>query len=189
MARIPYPDPATLPAELRDYLERGNNMNILRMLSHASPGVFEGFNRLSQGLMIRSPLDPVLREVAILRVGYLSKAAYEIYHHEAIGRAVGLTEPQLRAIEHGQSDGGPADPVLTPAQLAVLRFADDTVLNVRASDATLAEVRKHVSDSDLVDLIMVIGCYMMVARLLETTGVEIDELPLSLRTLGTSSKS
>ena len=184
MARIPYPDPAALPAELRDYLQRGNNMNILRMLSHASPGVFDGFNRLSQGLMIRSPLDAALREVAILRVGYLSKAAYEIYHHEAIGRAVGLTEPQLRAIERGQPD-----PALTPAQLAVLRFTDDTVLNVRAGDATLAEVRKFLGDADLVDLIMVIGCYMMVARLLETTGVEIDELPLSLRTLGTGSTS
>jgi alkylhydroperoxidase family enzyme len=184
MARIPYPDPAALPAELRDYLERGNNMNILRMLSHASPGVFDGFNRLSQGLMIKSPLDPILREVAILRVGHLSKAAYEIYHHEAIGRAVGLTEPQLRAIERGA-----ADPVLTPAQQAVMRFADDTVLNVRAGDATLAEVRKFIGDSDLIDLIMVIGCYMMVARLLETAGVEIDELPLTLRTLGTRSSS
>lgn len=179
MARIPYPDPKTLPEELHDYLERGNNMNILRMLSNASPAVFEGFNRLSQGLMIRSPLDAQLREVAILRVGYLSKAAYEIYHHEAIGRAVGLSDEQLRAIERGA-----ADPVLTPAQQAIMRFADDVVLNVRAGDATLAEARKYVDDSALVDLIMVIGCYMMVARLLETTGVEIDELPLSLRTLG-----
>lgn len=178
MARIPYPDPATLPEELRDYLARGNNMNILRMLSNASPAVFEGFNHLSQGLMIRSPLDPVLREIAILRVGHLSKAAYEIYHHEAIGRAVGLTEEQLQAIARGDCDA-----TLTPAQQAVLRFADDVVLNVRASDATLAEVRKYVDDSGVVDLIMVVGCYMMVARLLETTGVEIDELPLSLRTL------
>jgi alkylhydroperoxidase family enzyme len=185
MARIPYPDPATLPDELRSYLERGNNMNILRMLSHASPGVFEGFNRLSQGLMVRSPLDAALREVAILRVGHLSKAAYEIYHHEPIGRAVGLTEEQLRAIERGASD----DPSLTPAQRAVLRFADDTVLNVRASDATLSEVRQFLNDSDLVDLIMVIGCYMMVARLLETTGVDIDELPLTLRTLGAKASS
>ncbi|HSB96919.1 MAG TPA: hypothetical protein VLC91_10740, partial [Spongiibacteraceae bacterium] len=74
MARIPYPDPSMLPAELREYLERGNNLNILRMLSHASPAVFDGFNRLSQGLMVRSPLDPVLREIAVLRVGHLSKA-------------------------------------------------------------------------------------------------------------------
>lgn len=182
MARIPYPDPATLTEELRDYLTRGNNMNILRMLSNASPAVFEGFNRLSQGLMIRSPLDAQLREIAILRVGYLSNAKYEIYHHEAIGRAVGLSDDQLRAVELGASD-----PVLSPAQQAVMHFADDVVLHVRAGDATLDEVRKHIDDSALVDLIMVIGCYMMVARLLETTGVEIDELPLTLRTLGTKS--
>jgi 4-carboxymuconolactone decarboxylase len=180
MPRIPYPDPSALPEELRIYLERGNNLNILRMLSHASPGVFDGFNRLSQGLMVRSPLDPILREIAVLRVGHLSKAAYEIYHHEAIGRAVGLSDEQLRAIARGQ-----ADALLTPAQQAVLFFTDDMVLNVRASDANLAAVKQFLNDSELIDLIMLIGCYMMVARLLETTGVEIDELPLTLRTLAT----
>jgi alkylhydroperoxidase family enzyme len=178
MSRIPYPDPAALPEQLREYLTRGGNLNILRMLSNASPGVFDGFNRLSQGLMVRSPLDPVLREIAILRVGYLSKAAYEIYHHEAIGRAVGLSEPQLSAIQRGA-----ADDTLTAAQQAVMAFADDVVLNVRASDTSLAAVKAFLSDADVVDLIMVIGCYMMVARLLETTGVEIDQLPLTLRTL------
>jgi 4-carboxymuconolactone decarboxylase len=178
MPRINYPDPSTLPKELQNYLQRGNNLNILRMLSHASPAVFDGFNRLSQGLMVRSPLDPSLRELAILRVSYLSKAAYEMYHHEAIGRAIGLSEEQLHAIQRGA-----ADAVLSPAQQAVMAFTDDMVINVRASDANLANVRAFLSDSDLVDLIMVIGCYMMVARLLETTGVEIDSLPLTLQTL------
>ena len=70
---------------------------------------------------------------------------------------------------------------------AVLAFADDVVLNVRAGDTTLAAVRAVLDDSDLVELIMVIGCYMMVARLLETTGVDIDQLPLSAGTLSKSS--
>jgi 4-carboxymuconolactone decarboxylase len=178
MSRIPYPDPSTRTESVRGYLERGNHLNILRMLSHASPAVFEGFNKLSLGLMIRSPLDPQLRELAILRVGHLSKAAYEIYHHEAIGRAVGLSDAQLAAIQRGQ-----ADATLTPAQHAVLAFTDDIVANVRASDANLTTLKTFLSDSEVVDLIMVIGCYMMVARLLETTGVEIDPLPLTLRSL------
>ena len=43
---------------------------------------------------------------------------------------------------------------------------------MRASDGILAEVRRHLADDQLVDLIMVTGTYMIVSRLLETTGVE-----------------
>jgi alkylhydroperoxidase family enzyme len=175
MARIPYAEAAAQPESVREYIGRSGGLNILRMLSHASPGVFEGFNGLSRGLMMESQLDPQLREIAILRVGYLSRAAYEIYHHEAIGRGVGLSEQQLEAIRAGDA----AAAVLTPPQRAVLAFADDVVLNVRAGDDTLQAVRGVLDDRGLVDLIMVIGCYMMVARLLETTGVDIDQLPLS----------
>lgn len=179
MARIPYADTAAQSDQVREYIARSGGLNILRMLSHAGPATFEGFNQLSRGLMIESKLDAQLREVAILRVGHLSRAAYEIYHHEAVGRGVGLSEEQLDAIRAGDATAA----VLTPAQRAVLAFADDVVLNVRAGDATLKAVRAVLDDSDLVELIMVIGCYMMVARLLETTGVDIDELPLSVRTL------
>jgi hypothetical protein len=59
---------------------------------------------------------------------------------------------------------GRPDPVLTPAQQAEMAFADDVVLNVRASDATLAAVRGFWSDRALVDLILVIGLYMTVSR-------------------------
>lgn len=183
MARIPYADTDSQPEQVREYIARSGGLNILRMLAHAGPATFEGFNRLSRGLMIESRLDPQLREIAILRVGYLSRAAYEIYHHEAVGRGVGLTEKQIDAIRAG--DAGAE--VLTPVQRAVLAFADDVVLNVRASDATLQAVRAVLSDSDLVELILVIGCYMMIARLLETTGVDIDELPLSVSTLSDKS--
>jgi len=173
MARIPYPDPATLSPAARDYIARSQNLNIVRMLSHASPAVFEGFNALSGGIMLRSPLDPVLRETAILRVAYLSKAAYEIYHHEAVGREVGLTQAQLDAIARGG-----ADPALSPEQQALLAFTDDVVLRVKASDENLAAVRRFLDDSAVVDVLLTIGCYMMVARLLETTGVELDQAPL-----------
>lgn len=183
MARIPYSDAAEHSESVREYIRRSGGLNILRMLSHAGPATFEGFNQLSRGLMIESKLDPQLREIAILRVGHLSRAAYEIYHHEAVGRAVGLTEQQLEAIRAGDA----AAAVLSPPQRAVLAFADDVVLNVRAGDTTLAAVRAVLDDSDLVELIMVIGCYMMVARLLETTGVDIDQLPLSAGTLSKSS--
>ena len=43
---------------------------------------------------------------------------------------------------------------------------------MRSSEATLAEARKHYSDREIVELIVMAGFYIMLARLTETTGVE-----------------
>jgi 4-carboxymuconolactone decarboxylase len=172
MTRIPYPDPAKQSAIVRATLERAP-INVMKMVSHASEPVFNGFGQFSGAFYQPSDLNPMLREVAILRVGYLSKSAYEVFHHEGLGRQIGLTDAQIDAIRAGK-----ANPALTPAQAAVMAFADDVIVNVRAGDATLAAVRGFLSDQALVDLILVIGLYMTVSRLLETTGVELDTAPI-----------
>jgi 4-carboxymuconolactone decarboxylase len=172
MTRIPYPDPAKQSETVRATLARAP-INIMKMVSNASEPVFNGFGQFSGAFYQPSQLDPVLREVAILRVGYLSKSAYEVFHHEGLGRQIGLSDAQIAAIKAGRPD-----PVLTPAQAAVMAFADDVIVNVSAGDATLAAARAHLSDQAVVDLILVIGLYMTVSRLLETTGVELDQAPI-----------
>lgn len=170
MARIPYPDPGK--HDERYSKAMGDNPpNVSRMMGHASPGVLKGFMVFSKGILIDSPLSPKLRELAILRVGYLSNAKYETYQHESLGRHVGLTEAEIDAIRAGDCESGALD----ERQCAVLRFVDDITLNVRPSDETLAGVRKHLNDTELTDLVIASGFYMMVSRFLETTGVEIDE--------------
>jgi 4-carboxymuconolactone decarboxylase len=174
MPRIAYPDLSKLPAEVRQRLG-DNPANVTRMLFAASPAVLEGFSVLSLAFMGGgSPLPPKLREIAILRVGYLSNASYEVFQHEALARHVGLSDAQIAAIKAG----GAAGAALGEAGAAVLAFTDDLVKNVRAGDATLAAVRAHLDDTQLVDLIIVTGMYMMVSRFLETTGVEINETPI-----------
>ena len=39
-----------------------------------------------------------LRELAILQVGYVSRIAYEYAHHIEIGRGVGVSDEDLRAL-------------------------------------------------------------------------------------------
>jgi alkylhydroperoxidase family enzyme len=173
MQRIPYPDPANFSEAKRKSLE-GRPANVSRMLSAASEAVFLGFSALGQGFMRGSPLPATLREIAILRVGYLSNAKYEVFQHEALARYVGLTDAQITAIKAG----GAAAAALGEAGAAVLAFTDDLVHNVRASDETLAGVRKHLDDTQVVDLILVTGMYMMVSRFLETTGIELDSEPI-----------
>lgn len=173
MPRIPYPDVASLPEDIRQRLA-GSPPNVSRMLPGLSPGVYRGFAAFSSALFNASELSPQLREIAILRVGYLSNSSYEVFQHEAYARHVGLTEPQIEAIR----DGGDKAARLGDAGAAVLAFTDDLVRNVRPSDASLAAVRAHLSDNLVLDLVLVIGAYMTVSRFLETTGIEHDETPI-----------
>lgn len=181
MQRIPFPDPDTLPKAMREVVE-ANPANVTRILAGASQAVFNGFAALSSAFTIGgSPLPPKLREIAILRVGYLSNSAYEVFQHEALARYVGLSDAQIDAIKSGAEAE-----LLGEAGAAVLAYAEDLVANVRASDETLAGVRKHLDDTQVIDLTLVIGMYMMVSRLLETTGIEIDSAPIDWKEVTTT---
>ncbi len=174
MARIPYPDPATLPESMQTILA-SNQSNVGRMLARASEPVFHGFAAFAGAFISGgSPLAPKLREIAILRAGYLCNSAYEIFQHEALALHVGMTKDQIAAVKAGKADAA----LLGEDGAAVLAFADDLIRNVRASDATLAAVRLHLSDTEVVDLTLVTGMYLMVSRFLETTGIEIDGEPI-----------
>lgn len=169
MARIPYPDPARLSDSVLAVIG-DRPANVARMFAAASEPVFHAVAGLGGAIISGSSLPEQLREIAILRVGYLSNSAYEVFQHEALARHVGLSDEQIAAVSEAER----AHEMLGEAAAAVLEFVDDVVFNVRASDATLAAVRRHLSDTQVIDLTLVTGAYMMFSRFLETTGVEID---------------
>lgn len=144
-------------------------LNVFRMVANAEPAA-RGFLKMGNALLDRGTLSPTLREIAILRVGWLSKASYEVYQHERIGRDVGLSEEKLRAIHRG-ADAAEFD----EHEKAVLRFTDDVVKNVKASDATFKPVAAFLDQEQMVELVLSIGFYMMVSRFLETLEVDDQE--------------
>lgn len=177
MPRIAYPELASLSPAVREALG-DQPPNVSRIMAAASEPVYRGLGQLGGALISGSSLPPVLRELAILRVGYISGSAYELFQHEALARHVGMSEAQIDAIRKGDA----ASPALDRAERDVLAFVEDIVANVRASDATLAAVRQHLGDRQVVDLIVVTGYYMTVCRLLETSGVEIEASPIDWST-------
>lgn len=168
MARIPYADPARLHPKAREVLERLPRGNIFSMLAHAETAL-DPFNRFGGALLRRGTLDPVLREIAILRVGHLSRAGYEIAQHEAIGRDVGMTEAQIAGVKSGAEA-----PVFDEKAKAVIWFTDDVVANVQASDATWNACAAFLDHRQLVELTLCVGFYMMVSRFLETLQVDTE---------------
>jgi len=168
MPRIPYPRPDQIDDEARRWLEGVPPFNVMRMLSYSAPAL-TGILSFGQGTIYSTQIDPVLREVAIVRVGHLSRCAYELDAHNRWIAKLGFNAEKIKALE--------ADirhPAFTDAERAVLAFTDDIVNNVRASDTTLSELRRHLPDRQVIELILTVGCYRMVCMLLETTGVDIE---------------
>ncbi|HEX8647740.1 MAG TPA: carboxymuconolactone decarboxylase family protein [Thermoleophilaceae bacterium] len=170
MARLPYVDPEAAPQPVREALERVPPINVFRMVANAETA-FRPWLAFGGALLSSLELDARLRELVILHVGRLSGAEYEWVQHVPIAHAVGASEEDVAAIERGEVD---AD-CLGADVRAALRFTTEVVRDVRASDAALAALREHLSPREVVELLLVIGQYMMVARVAETAGIEIDE--------------
>jgi alkylhydroperoxidase family enzyme len=171
VARLPYVDTAGASPEVREALERVPSLNIFRMTAQAD-SAFVPWLRWAGALLSRLQLDPLLRELAILRVARLTPhAEYEWVQHVPIAEAVGATAAQVAALERDDTE---ADCFSAPER-AVLGFTSEVVNDARASDETLDAVREHLSPREIVELLMVIGNYMMVARVMATADLEIDE--------------
>jgi 4-carboxymuconolactone decarboxylase len=153
MARLPY---AEIP-------ERTPQLNIFKLIANAETA-FKPFMKYGLVLLRDLEVDPVVREQAILRVAALTPGAeYEWVQHEAIGRAVGMTEEQIEACRSGD----PGD--------IVLRFTEEVVRDASPSDETFAAMSERVPPRQIVELILVIGQYMMLARLMATAQIDLDE--------------
>jgi alkylhydroperoxidase family enzyme len=168
MARIPYFDLAQAPASYTELLGSRPPLNLYRMLPHAGKAA-EGFLRLGGALLRDHELDARLREIAILRVGLLSGAGYEVHQHKKLARKLGLADAKIAALAPG------ADPsALDELELQVLRFTDEVFHRVKAPDAMFDAMRARLSTKALAELVLTIGFYMMVCRFLENFEVDIE---------------
>ena len=169
MARIPYADPKQFDEKTTHLIGQLAPLNIFRMMANA-PGLLRPFVDLGGAFLFEGKLDPVTRECAILRVGYLSNASYETAQHEKIGRDVGMSEDLIEAVKRGPDAEG-----LTEEQKLTLAYVDDLVANVKAGDATFKPALAHFGAEQLQELTLITGYYMMVCRFLETFEVDIED--------------
>lgn len=171
MALLPYVDETKVSEKTREIL--GNTprkLNVARMIANSSDAVFQNFSRLGNSLMTRGKLDKKLREIAILRNGRVCGSLYEYTQHVPIGKSTGLTDEQVAAIDNWEDSK-----CFNELERLVLRFTDEVARNVKGTRTTLEALKKHLGPGELVELIMAIGFWGMVARILETTEVELED--------------
>src|ERR1700746_3744041 len=153
MARLPYLDKSDLLPEHQDLLAR--NLNLYRVLAH-SPRAARSLNTLARYLRDGRRLDPRLRELAILQVSYLTRSAWGYSHHVRIGREVGLSDDDIRAV--ADEPAGRATKLDATAK-TVLRAAREMTTELSVSDKTFAALRPELDDERLADLVVTISFY------------------------------
>jgi alkylhydroperoxidase family enzyme len=169
MARVPHLNPSDLPPQNRDLLAR--NINLFRALTH-NPEASRSFLGLAQYIRHRSKLDPRLRELAILQVGYSAKSPYEYSHHIKIGYDFGVTDADIHGIV-AETNGKPTG--FTPLEKAVLKAARELTAHPSLSDETFNQLKQGLDNKEIVDLLMVIAIYCGVVRLLAALQIDVEE--------------
>ena len=169
MARLPYLDKSDLLPEHQDLLAR--NLNLYRVLAH-SPRAARSLNTLARFIRDGSRLDPRLRELAILQISYLTRSAWGYSHHVRIGREVGLSDDEIRAIAD-ETEGRPT--ALDPLARTVLKAAREMTLDLAVTDTTFAALRRGLDNERLTDLAVTISFYNGLVRLLEAMQVDVEE--------------
>lgn len=166
MPRLPYAD---FEPAMKQRLEQlwGKPPNLYRTLAN-HPAMLAAWAEFANSIRHDSKTSRALRELMILRTAQLTRSEYEWAQHLKIARKVGVREAQIAALENGRSS-----PEFDARERAALLLTE-AVQAIGVSDEVHAEVKKHFSDAEFVELALTAAFYAMVSRTLDALRVELD---------------
>lgn len=169
MPRIPYrPQDTSEPKDIVDAIRKrrgGKLLELDRMLLH-SPPIARGWNEYLGAVRRELGLPAKLRELAIIGVGVLNGAEYEVLAHSPEFRAGGGTEEQLAALHRYEASAGNTR-LFDAQERAVMRLTLEMTRNVKVSDTTFAEAQRQFPDPQrIMELVGTIAAYNMVSRVI-----------------------
>lgn len=172
MARVPLIEEKDHP-ELFELVPKikgargGRLINIYRLMLH-SPALANAWFDLNQAVRYGTEIDGQSRELAVIRVAILNNVEYVVRAHgPAYALKEGLTAEQVGALADWKSSN-----LFSERQRAVLAYADAMTRAIEVPDNLFAEVRRHFSERQTVELTMLIGAYNMLTRFLQALKVD-----------------
>jgi alkylhydroperoxidase family enzyme len=163
MSRLPLVEPEDAPEKVREVLNGlAVSLSIFRLMALAENS-FRPLLSLGTSILTRQQLDPKLRELAILQAAALTPGEYEWVQHVPIAKAVGASDERIAALERGELDA----PCWSERERVALRFGAQAMRETRVDDALFASALAHFSPREIVELLITLGYYSMLARLTE----------------------
>lgn len=168
MARVPYLDKSDLAEADQDLLNRPISLN--KALVN-SPRAARAFAALGGFIRYGSKLDPRLRELAILQVGWLARSPYEWSHHVKIGHDFGVSDADIQALIDDTA-GKPT--ALDTLSLTVLTAAREIADAGAMTAVSFAALQSALGNEQVVDLTITISFYCAVVRVLATLQIDVE---------------
>jgi alkylhydroperoxidase family enzyme len=171
--RIPLldPDAAKRAAAEAGVPELTTDLNVFRVWLH-HPKLSRWLSDLLMGLLWEGTLDPRLRELVIMRLGWATRSEYEWAQHWRIALGLKIDPADVAGVRDWQSYAG-----FGPAERAVLAATDETIAEGTVSRETWQACVEHVGDDPqvLLELVSAIGLWRMVSGILRTLEVPVEE--------------
>ena len=158
-------------AEEMAIMSRIGELNIFRtLLRH--PKLAKVVNDLLMMLLSDgNQLDPRLRELVIMRIGWVTACDYEWTRHWPIAQMFGASEQELLAVRDWR-----AAECFSATDQAVLAATDETLEHGRMLDATWDACMAEFEQPEvLLELCVAIGAWRLISQLALSTGVELEE--------------
>ena len=112
-----------------------------------------------------------LREIAILRTGWLCNSTYEWHQHIRMAKAdCNMTMADFKAIEIGYTS-----PHWNDEERILLKATDELRFHCALNDEIWSEMNKYYSTKQIIDLIATVGQYTLVSYMLNSFGVQLEE--------------
>lgn len=137
----------------------------------ANPTIAKGVSDLLLALLTNGRLDARLRELVIMRIGWVSGAEYEWTQHWRVARRVPMEPDDILGVRDWESHEAYGD-----VERAVLRATDETLQQGFISDGTWNDLRALIADDGtLFELVIAIGNWQMFANLLRSLRVPLED--------------
>lgn len=120
-------------------------------------------------LMPYGEIDRRDTELVILRVAWNCRARYEWGQHVDIGMRAGVSADDIRRIPLGADAPG-----WEPRIKALMGACDELHHERMIGEATWLELEKHYDTRRLLEVVMLIGHYEMLAGVLNSTGLPLE---------------
>lgn len=125
-----------------------------------SPAVADGWNSFLGAVRTKTSLPDDVREIAICRVAVCNEAWYEWAHHAPLAKAGGVSDDGMKILEESKLSSR-TGPELTEKQWAVVHYTDAMTRDVAVKDDIFAELKKHFSDQEVVEITATVRHFLL----------------------------
>ncbi|MGD9995372.1 MAG: carboxymuconolactone decarboxylase family protein [Ilumatobacteraceae bacterium] len=146
----------------------GGALNIFATLAH-HPALLRRWLVFATHVLSKSTLTARDRELLILRVGVRCASRYEFAQHHLIAQRSDISVDEIERVKSGPDAGW------TRHDAALLRAVDELHDQSVVSDETWSVLAETYGPEQLLDLLATVGNYHLVAFVLNSCGVAIDD--------------